>query len=146
MDESPPIEVTGRDGAREPSRAGGSAAGASVLVADDDDDSRVALRVLLESYGHVVHEAEDGSEALRKARRLHPDLILLDLVMPGMDGLEAARRIRRQAGLRDTPMVCVSAMDGAREAAASAGFDDCLRKPIDVERFRRRVERWLAAS
>lgn len=117
-----------------------------ILVVDDDEDGRIALRVLLESYGHIVYEAEDGKEAIREARRRAPRLILMDLMMPVMDGIEAARRIREISGQGDPRIICVSAMEGAREAAAAAGFDDCMLKPLDLARFRQRIDAWLAAS
>lgn len=117
-----------------------------ILLVDDDEDSRVALRVLLESYGYAVYEAADGEAGVRAARVRCPDLILMDLMMPGIDGLEAVRRIRRFPELSRATIVCVSAMEGAREAAASAGFDDCVLKPLDLSRFRERVDGWLVPS
>ena len=131
------------DGSGGASSRGG---GGCILVVDDDEDSRLARRVLLESYGYTVYEAEDGEEAVREARRRSPRLILMDLMMPVMDGIEAARRIHELFEQSGPRIVCVSAMDGAREKAAEAGFDDCLLKPLELARFRQRVDRWLAPS
>lgn len=131
------------DAARDESGGNGSV---RVLVVDDDEQTRTAIRALLESYGYAVAEAAHGEAAVAEARRRPPDLILMDLVMPVMDGLEAIRRIRRTPDLAEVPVVCVSAMEGAREAATRAGFDDCLTKPLDMGRFLEQVDGWLAAS
>lgn len=120
-----------------------AAAGGRILVVDDDEDSRIALRALLESYGYSVVEAGDGLEAVTVATRARPDLILMDLMMPVMDGLEATRRIRAIPALDGVRIVCLSAMEGAREASRNAGFDECIVKPLNLTRFRQRVAAWL---
>ncbi len=130
----------------EPSASESGTPPGRVLVADDDEDSRAALRVLLEAYGYTVREAVDGASAVRVTRSFRPDLILMDIAMPGVDGLEATRRIRQDAELSGVTIVCVSGTQGAREAATAAGFDECLLKPVDFRRIRERVDRWLAAS
>lgn len=143
---------TGSDGA--PASAAGTrpeavsapAGGATILIVDDNEDCRVALRALLESLGHVVHEAEDGESAVDLARSLGPDLILMDIMMPGMDGLEATRRIRSLRNLGPTRIVAVSAMEGARQASLSAGCDDCIVKPIDMARLDEMVSGWLRGA
>lgn len=132
------------------SRAGGSGAGPDrdggqrrILVVDDNEDCRLALRSFLEASGYVVAEAADGEEAVERARETDPDLILLDIMMPGVDGLEAARRIRRAADVDGTLIVAISAMEGAEKASRAAGCDACVTKPLDMAEFSSRVGRWL---
>lgn len=120
---------------------------ATILVVDDNEDCRVALRALLESLGHEVLEADDGESAVEVAGSAAPDLILMDIMMPGMDGLEATRKIRSlgEAG-RGARIVAVSAMEGARQASLSAGCDDCIVKPIDLGRLDEMVAGWLGGD
>ena len=119
---------------------------ATILVADDNEDCRMALCALLEATGYAVYEAADGEEAVREARRVHPDLVLMDIMMPGVDGLEATRRIRASEELGGVKIVAVSAMEGARQASLAAGCDDCLLKPLDLGSFEERVAGWVAGS
>lgn len=115
-----------------------------ILVVDDNEDSRLALRALLESLGYEVYEARDGQEAVSRTARLRPGLVLMDIMMPRMDGLEATRLIRGNPALSDVRIVCVSAMEGAVEASLAAGSDDCVLKPIyDLNAFGARVADWL---
>lgn len=116
----------------------------TILVADDNEDCRMALRALLESLGYEVHEAADGAEAVEMALGVRPDLVLMDIMMPGVDGLEATRRIRSAPEVDDVRIVAVSAMEGAAEASRSAGCDDCILKPIDLGGLDDLVARWLA--
>ena len=107
----------------------------TVLVVDDFADTRAMLRRTLEAAGYRVAEAGDGEAAVAAARRACPDLILMDLNMPRLDGLEAARRIRALKGECDgVPIIAVTAFDtyGMRQAALGAGCDDYLMKPLDV--------------
>ena len=109
---------------------------ATVLVVDDSADTRAVLRRMLAYYGHRVVEAADGREAVEVALRERPDLIVMDLNMPIMDGLAATERIRE---LRDrcgnVPIVAVTAFDtyGIREAALEAGCNAYLLKPLGLE-------------
>ena len=106
----------------------------TVLVVDDFADSREVLRRLLELHGYRVAEATDGVQAVEAARAYCPDLILMDLNMPRMDGLTAAQHIRAVKGLCEgVPIIAVTAYDtyGMREAALDAGCDDYLTKPLD---------------
>lgn len=123
---------------------GAKAAGApAILIAEDHRDSRDALRALLEAGGYRVHLAEDGAAAVEKARALRPDLILMDIMMPRVDGLEATRRLRRDPQFEQVPIVALTAMTGGEEQALAAGCDDCMFKPIDVSSFFRRIHGWL---
>jgi CheY-like chemotaxis protein len=119
---------------------------ARILVVDDNDECRAALCTFLEAWDFEVHEASGGEEAVRRARELRPDLILMDIMMPGTDGLEATRRIRQQGGLAEVPIVAVSAMEGADAVSREAGCDACVAKPLDMGAFPRRVDRWLSGS
>jgi CheY-like chemotaxis protein len=119
------------------------AGGLTILVAEDHRDSRDALRALLEASGYSVHLAADGAEAVEQALALRPDLILMDIMMPRLDGLSATRLLREESVMAQTPILALTAMDNAREPALAAGCDDYLRKPIDVPRFFETVHRWI---
>lgn len=132
------------DGAtRHAARTSSGPRSARILVVDDNEDCRKALRAFLEASGYEVHEASDGEEAVSRAGSVRPDLILIDLMMPGVDGLEATRRIRELPGLGDVRIVAISAMEGAHEVSQSVGVDACVVKPLDMREFPRRVDGWL---
>lgn len=103
-----------------------------ILIAEDHLDSRDALRALLEAFGYAVLVATNGQEAVEAALSETPDLILMDIMMPVLDGFEATRLLRRHPETRRTPIIAVTAMEGARELALHAGADDYVRKPIDI--------------
>lgn len=117
-----------------------------ILVAEDHLDSRDALRTLLEAFGYVVLEATDGREAVSMALERHPALILMDVMMPGMDGLAATRTLREHTETRDVPIVALTALEGVREKVLAAGCNDYVTKPIDLPNFLRKLEQWLAAG
>ena len=119
---------------------------AKILVVEDFEDSRFSLCRLLEMSGHTVFEALDGQQAIDLAESAMPDLILMDLSLPVVDGLEATRRIRGAQGARTMPIVAVSAHDTQHyEAeAAEAGFDACVTKPIDFDELEGLIGRLLA--
>ncbi len=112
----------------------------TILVVDDLEDVRALIREALERYGHRVVEAADGAEAVALAQSVLPDLILMDLSMPTLDGFAAVHRIRRLFGLGDVPIIALSAhaAQEVREDALAAGFCDYLVKPVDIA--------WLAAA
>jgi CheY-like chemotaxis protein len=120
--------------------------GATVLIAEDHEDSRDALCTLLEAFGYQVHLAANGVEAVAEARAHRPDLILMDMMMPGMDGLEATRTLRSDPDFPRIPIVAVTAMDGARERVLAAGCDDWVAKPLDIRAFLARLPVWLAPA
>ena len=114
-----------------------------VLVAEDHVDSRDALTTLLDALGYDVLEAPNGRAAVEVARASHPDLILMDLMMPVLDGLAATREIRADPSLAGTRVVALTALEGARPAVMEAGCDDMVAKPIDVRRLMERLPGWV---
>jgi len=104
-----------------------------ILVADDNEDALESLAMMLELQGHEVHRAHDGIEAVETFARARPDLALLDIGMPGMNGLAAARSIRGQAGGEAARLVALTGWGQPedRQRALEAGFDDHLVKPVD---------------
>jgi CheY-like chemotaxis protein len=120
----------------------------TVLVVDDYDEVRLVTRRALETFGYRVVEAASGAEAVRVAQAEAPDLILLDLSMPAMDGFATIHQLRRLLGLRDVPVIAVSAHTAreVREDALAAGCRDFITKPAPLERLRTAVERLLAAG
>jgi PAS domain S-box-containing protein len=119
--------------AREPAPAADRAGGRRrVLIIEDNDDAREMLRYVLESLGHEVHEAADGPTGLDRALALHPDAVIVDIGLPGLDGYSVARRLRK-AGRRDTLLAAVTGygQPGDRQRSSEAGFDAHLTKPVD---------------
>ena len=112
-----------------------------VLVADDHESTLIGMRDLLEAAGHVVHTASTGAEALRLAATERPDVILLDVVMPGMSGTTVCRELKQGTETRLTPVVMISGSGdrGTRLKGLQAGADDFLNKPVDAEELRVRV-------
>lgn len=114
--------------------AGGSRAPIRALIVDDNIDAAVSLSLLLQLGGHATRLAHDGPEALKAAAELKPDIMLLDLGLPGMDGYEVARSIRRMPGLSRMVLVAVTGWGGAEDRLRTkqAGFDEHLTKPVDI--------------
>ena len=117
-----------------------------VLVADDKPTGRELVRTVLENSGYEVFEASDGIEALDSAHRIHPDLIILDLHMPGLDGFGVIKELRLDTQFATVPVVALtaSAMQGDRQRALSAGFTGYITKPVSLKALRAEVERLLA--
>jgi PAS domain S-box-containing protein len=114
-----------------------------VLIVDDNHDAAESLGELLELHGHEVRLANDGEAALHEAQDAQPDLVLLDLGLPGLDGFEVARRLRAIPGLEHTQLVALTGygQQSDREATAAAGFDAHLVKPVDFEELSRIVSK-----
>ena len=110
---------------------------AKILVAEDSPDAREMLQVLLERKGYAVVSARDGFEAVDVAIHALPDLILLDLELPGLDGLSVTTELRLHPGLEKIPIIVISGHDPEiyRAAAMNAGCNDYLLKPIDFSRL-----------
>jgi len=119
-----------------------------ILVIEDNQANIELIDFLLGAHGYTPLLASDGKEGLQLASQQRPDLVLLDLRMPGLDGYEVAAAIRKQPELAHTRIVAVtaSAMAGERERIAAAGFDGYIQKPIDPETFISQIERFLAAQ
>ena len=115
----------------------------TILIAEDHLDSRDALRALLESFGYRVLVAVDGRQAVDMAVAEAPDLVLMDIMMPEMDGFEATRRLRNNARTANTPIIAVTAMEGAQQLALQAGANDFVRKPVDIRGLVAKVQRFL---
>jgi CheY-like chemotaxis protein len=105
----------------------------TILVVDDFDDNRLLLRIWLERRGFRVVEAENGLEAVNRATSETPDLIIMDMEMPRLDGLSATRRIREVPSLSKVPIVAVSAYgaDQFREVALATGCDEYVSTPFE---------------
>ena len=112
-----------------------------ILIVDDNAASREALESILSGQGYQLHMAEDGVQALKQAELLHPDLILLDVMMPGMDGFAVCRRIRSTPALAEVPIIILTALDDpdSRMEGIESGADDFLTKPFDRQELRSRV-------
>lgn len=117
-----------------------------VLVADDKDTGRELVRTVLENCNYEVFEASNGVEAVDQARQILPDLIILDLHMPGLDGFGVVQELRRDQRFAKTPVMALtaSAMMGDRELALASGFNGYIAKPIRLSALRAEVERMLA--
>jgi two-component system cell cycle response regulator DivK len=116
-----------------------------VLVVDDHDDARESYVRLLAGHGYRAAMAADGLEAIEKAVTLHPDLIVMDLSMPGLNGWEATRRLKTQEQTQAIPVIALTAhvVGHAREVALAAGCDAFLTKPIFPDDLLREVARLL---
>jgi two-component system, cell cycle response regulator DivK len=117
----------------------------NVLVAEDNPVNRELLRELLEVWGYNVIEAADGQEALKMIELNHPEILLLDIGMPVLDGFAVMRKIRENPSLATLRVLAVTAyaMQGDRENILNAGFDGYLSKPINARDLANELERLL---
>lgn len=108
-----------------------------VLLVDDTVDNLVLFSIVLQQKGYRVVTASNGEEAIKAALLAHPDVILMDIGMPKLDGLGAARKIKEYESLNDTPIIAITAFstDGFRRAAYDAEFAGYMTKPLDFERL-----------
>jgi CheY-like chemotaxis protein len=122
-------------------------AGERILLVEDNSQNRRLAEFLLKSRGYMVYEATTGQEALELARTLLPDLILMDLRLPGMDGLTATKILKADDLTRRIPVIAMTAfaMQGDREKALKAGCDAYITKPIDARNFAATVTQYLKA-
>jgi DNA-binding response OmpR family regulator len=113
-----------------------------VLAADDDEDILELVAFRLERSGYTVLRARDGEEALRVAQEAKPDLAVLDVMMPKLDGFEVTRRLRADGATRAMPIILLTAraQDADVQAGFDAGADDYLRKPFSPQELRARVQ------
>ena len=117
-----------------------------VLIVEDFDDTRELLRMMVEMKGCDTAEATNGQEAVEMAASEHPDLILMDLNLPVLDGWEATRRIKSMRETSGIPIVAVSAQCSGdwKDRALRAGARECLEKPLDLSAFDRLLSRYPA--
>ena len=117
-----------------------------VLSIEDQEDNRRIVRDLLTSAGYEVIEAVNGDEGVTMAEQTRPDLILMDIQLPGLDGYEATRRIKANPALRLTPIIVVTsyALSGDEEKARAAGCDAYIAKPFDAMQLLAMVRQYLA--
>lgn len=118
----------------------------TVLVIEDNEQNLYLVRFLLEKNGFEVHEARDGRQGVALASELRPDLILLDIQLPMLDGYAVAAELRKNAVLQDTPIIAVTsfAMVGDREKALASGATDYIEKPINPSTFVDQIQKHLA--
>lgn len=117
----------------------------TIMVVEDYDDTRMLLRQALEGLGYTVLEACNGQEAVDIADRQRPDLILMDLDLPILDGIAATQCIRQKPKLENVPIVAVTAypMSYSHVKAFAKGCDEYMRKPIDITELAQLVNRYL---
>jgi CheY-like chemotaxis protein len=116
----------------------------TILVVEDHGDSRRLLNHYLKSVGYRVLEAENGYEAVESVKQETPDLVLMDMSLPEIDGISATRRIRELTGADDLPVICVTAhAHFYNDKALEAGCKEVLSKPIDLRNLRNTIRRYL---
>ena len=117
----------------------------TILYVEDNPDNRMLIRRVLSAEGYTVHEAPDAHEALNKLKTLLPDLILMDINMPDMDGYTLTAHIRALPNLGLIPIVALTAnvMRGDRERSLEAGCDGYIQKPVDIDTLTQQIERFL---
>ncbi len=117
-----------------------------ILVVEDNPDNRILITDILQTLGYVVLVAEDGEEGVALAQAELPDLILMDLSLPKMDGWTAASRLKREQGLAHIPIIALTAhaMVGDRERALRAGCDDYVAKPINMHELQSKLAHFLS--
>jgi CheY-like chemotaxis protein len=117
----------------------------TVLIAEDYTDVRAIMKILVRKYGYEVIEAGDGFEAVEKTEQHRPDLILMDLAMPIMDGLTATKIIRESKGLTNIPIVALTAYgNNYFKEAVEAGVDEIINKPLEFDSLEPLLHQYLA--
>jgi two-component system, cell cycle response regulator DivK len=119
-----------------------------ILVVEDQEDNRQILRDLLANAGFEMIEAEDGQQALTQAAKHKPDLILMDIQLPLLDGYEATRQIKADPALKDIPIIVVTsyALSGDEEKAHAAGCDAYVAKPSSPRALLAKIREYLPAT
>lgn len=120
--------------------------GKKILYVEDNADNRMLIRRVLIAEGYEVTEAISAQDALAKIQSLSPDLILMDINMPDMDGYALTAKIRKTPGFDHVPIIAVTAnvMRGDREKSLEAGCDGYIQKPIDIDLLSQQIERFMA--
>lgn len=112
-----------------------------ILIVDDDATNRTLYKILLQQAGYEIIEAENGEEAIDLAMQEIPDLILMDIQMPVLDGISALKVIRANENTKDIPVIAVTsyAMYGDRDKFLSEGFNDYIPKPLNIDGFVKKI-------
>jgi CheY-like chemotaxis protein len=115
-----------------------------VLIVEDDDDTRLLFRTMLESLGHDVLEADNGRRGIEIALKENPELIVMDIRMPGVDGYLGVGALRAIQGFQTLPIVAITAdySSQTKERAIAAGFNECIGKPITRDDLERIITRY----
>lgn len=121
---------------------------ARILIVDDDPDIRSFLQYNLDAKGYITAVAEDGFEAMRLARSFHPDLILMDVMMPGKDGITVLKELRQTPGFESTAIILLTALSDEQHeiSGLQKGADDYIAKPIKLELLATRIAATLRRS
>ena len=114
-----------------------------VLIVEDYADIRTIMKILVGLRGYEVIEASDGYEAMEQAKQYHPDLILMDLAMPILDGFTATQIIRQLDEMREIPIIALTAYDTFRKKAIDAGCNEVIKKPIDFKKLEPLLNQYL---
>ncbi len=116
-----------------------------ILVVEDQEDNRQIIRDMLSTTDYEITEAENGEEALAAVTKQRPDLILMDIQMPILDGYEATRRIKADPGLRSIPIIAITsyALSGDEQKARAAGCDDYVPKPYSPRQLLAKIKEFL---
>lgn len=114
-----------------------------ILVVEDHPDVRAMMKTMVETSGHRAIEARDGYEAVIEAREHSPDLILMDLAMPVLDGAAATRKIKKLENCSDVPVVAVTAYNHRREEALNAGCIEVIAKPVELTTLQEMIDNIL---
>ena len=117
----------------------------STLIIEDNENNMYLTTFLLENSGHTVHQAYDGTEGVKMAKEILPDLILLDIQLPKMNGYDVAKALRQDTALATTPIVAITsyAMPGDQEKALDSGCNGYIKKPINPDTFLAEIESYL---
>lgn len=117
----------------------------TVLIVEDYSDIRTMMKFLVQGYGYQVIEAADGQEAVERVKQFPPDLILMDLSLPVMDGITATQIIRKFDGFAKVPIIAVTAYGNSfYRRAIEAGCDDLINKPLDFDNLEPILQQYLA--
>lgn len=116
-----------------------------VLYIEDDPINRYLINKVLTSKGYDVFEAENGEDGVIQSESIKPDLILMDMQMPGLDGYEATKQIKKKSGLENIPIIALTAhaLHGDKEKCLAAGCDGFIPKPIDVQNFEEQIAKFI---
>jgi two-component system cell cycle response regulator DivK len=119
----------------------------TILIVEDNELNRDMLSRRLTKRGYAVETAADGAAGIARARALRPDLILMDMSLPEVDGWEATRQLKADEATRSIPIIALTshAMAGDREQALAAGCDDYDTKPVELPRLLEKIERFIAS-